>query len=186
MKINIFLIFLHLFFLRNNSDIHKFVKLRGDEIEDVTLRLFKMSTIHKFFPTRDLLCLHYIYISILFSKNEEEEKLETCRKIEKPEKKEKYLNRENLNKFLKLEVPKCFVNYEKSKNYIEKFYRKNIIKKEKSDLERVVIVNVLKILLFTIENISSSTANYEYARNYVAEGKIIFKHHNFIYNSGLI
>ena len=56
--------------------------------------------------------------------------------------------------------------------YIEKFYRKNIIKKEKSDLERVVIVNVLKLLLFTIENITNTTVNYEYARNYVPEGKI--------------
>jgi hypothetical protein len=178
MKINIFLIFLHLFFFRNKAEILNFVKFRGDEVEDLTLRLFKMSTIHKFLPTRDLLCLHYMYIRILFLKDEDEEKLDTCRKIKKPEKKEKFLNRENLNKFLKPEIPKFFINYEKSNNYIEKFYRKNIIKKEKSDLERVVIVNILKILLFTIENISNSTANYEYARNYVAEGKFLI--HNFI------
>ena len=133
-----------------------------------------MSTTHKFLPTRDILCLHYIYITILLSTSKQEEKGDTYRKIEKKKKKEKYLNRENLSKLLKPdgESPKYFFPYEKADLYIEKFYRKNIIKKEKSDLERVVIVNVLKLLLFTIENITNTTVNYEYARNYVPEGKI--------------
>lgn len=140
----------------------------GDELEDTILRFIKLSPTYKYIPNRNLLCLHYIYIKILTSEENEENDY-TCRKIEK---KEKNLNRNNLDNFLKPKVPKYFYDYEKANKYLEKFYRKNMLKREKSDTERIIIFNVLKILLSTTDNSNNSNQNSgEYIKDYVPESK---------------
>lgn len=63
------------------------------------------------------------------------------------------------------DIPKLFYDYEKNNKYIEKFYRRNMIKREKSEIERVVIVNILKILLSTIDNNTNANTSGEYIKN---------------------
>lgn len=169
MKINILLIFFFLYFFRRKSDMKNFVKILGDELEECVLRLLKISTTHKYIPNRLLMCLHYMFLSILISEDHDDSQIYTCRKIEK---KEKHLNRSNLDKFIKIE-PKYFMDYEKENCYIEKFYRRNMLKKEKSDIERVVIVNILKILLSTIENNQNANNSVEYIKEFIPESKFI-------------
>jgi hypothetical protein len=166
-KINLILIFLFLYFLKTSNEIKYYVKHLSDEMEDILLRLMRLSSTHKYIPNRLVIATHYLFIKILFSELSDED-ISTCRKIER---KEKYLNKTNLDSFLKPTVPKFFYEFEKENNYIEKFYRKNMIKKDKSDIERVVIVNILKILLATIE---SSTTN-DSIKDYVPE--VILKYY---------
>ena len=145
-KLNLTLIFLFLFYYNILEEVTHFVKNQGDELEEIILRFLKLSSTHKYIPNRLLICVHIIYIKILLS--EENELIETCRKIEK---KDKYLSKNNFEKYFKPTIPKFFYDYEKENKFIEKFYRKNMIKKEKTDIERVVIVNMLKTLLAIIE-----------------------------------
>ena len=78
-------------------------------------------------------------------------------------KKEKNLNKQNIEKLINPEVPKIFLDYEKTNQFIEKFYRRNMLKREKSDTERIVIVNILKVLLMTTDNNNSQ----EYIKEYI-------------------
>jgi hypothetical protein len=71
---------------------------------------------------------------------------------------------------LKPTIPKFFYDYEKNNKYIEKFYRKNMLKREKSDTERIVIVNILKILLSTTDNTNNPNSG-EYIKDYIPESK---------------
>ena len=92
--------------------------------------------------------------------------------IIKIEKKEKYLNKNNLDKNLQPEVPKLFYDYEKYNKYIEKFYRRNMLKREKSETERAVIVNILKVLLSTTDNVNNPNSG-EYIKEFIPESKIL-------------
>lgn len=171
-KINAFLIMLILFFNKKTKEMKLFIKFQGDELEEIILKFLKLSTTHRYIPNRILLCLHYLFIKILISEENEEFDIPTCRKIEK---KEKFLHKKNYEAFFKPQIPKYFYNYEKANQFIEKFYRRNIVKKEKADIERVVIVNILKILLSTIENNSSTSNTIEYTKDYIPE--IILKYY---------
>jgi hypothetical protein len=166
-KINLIMIFLLLYFFRTSNEIKFYIKQQSDDLEDVLLRLMRLSSTHKYIPNRLVVSTHYLFIKILLSE-QNDEAISTCRKIEK---KEKYLNKTNLDMLLKPNVPKFFYDYEKDNNYIERFYRKNMIKKEKSDIERVVIVNILKILLATIESNNANDA----IKDYIPE--VVIKYH---------
>ena len=170
-KINVLLIFLILNFNKKSKEMKLFIKIQGDDLEEIILKFLKLSTTHRYIPNRVLLCLHFLFIKILISEENEENDIPTCRKIEK---KDKYLHKKNSDFILKPKIPKYFYDFEKNNNFIEKFYRRNMIKKEKSDLERVVIVNILKILLSTIENNSSTSNTLEYTKDYIPE--IILKY----------
>lgn len=143
-----------------------YIKNLGEDLEETILRLFKLSPTHKYIPNRVLMCLHYIYLKLITSE-ETGDFISTCRKIEK---KDKFLNKGNLEKFLKPEVPKLFYDYERNNHYIEKFYRKNMLKRDKSETERTVIVNILKVLLSTTDNINNPNSG-EYIKDYIPESK---------------
>jgi hypothetical protein len=157
-KINLTLIFIFLFFFKSTSEIKFYIKQQSDDLEDVLLRFMRLSSTHKYMPNRLVIAVHFMFVKILLSEQNDED-ISTCRKIEK---KEKYLNKHNLEELMKPKVPKIFYDYERDNNYIEKFYRKNMLKKEKSDIERVVVVNVLKILLATIEINNNGDAIKDY------------------------
>jgi len=143
-----------------------FIKLEGEELEELTLKYLKFSLSHRYIPNRVLLCLHYLYIKILVSEETEENEISTCRKIEK---KDRFLNKKNYENFFKPKIPKHFYDFEKSNQFIEKFYRRNMLKKDKGEIERVVIVNILKILLSTIDNNNSTSNQIEYTKDYIPE-----------------
>jgi hypothetical protein len=114
-----------------------------------------------------LICLHYLFIKLLISEENEDQET-TCRKIIK---KEKHLNKSNLDHFLKPHVPKLFFDYEKDNKYIEKFYRRNMLKRDKSEIERIVIVNILKVLLSTTDNINNPNSG-EFIKEYIPESNL--------------
>lgn len=165
-KINAYLILLILFFNKKSRDLKLFIKLEADELEEIILKFFKFSLTHRYISNRVLLCLHYLFIKVLVSEEIEETEISTCRKIEK---KDRFLTKKNLDNFFKPEIPKFFYDYEKSNQFIEKFYRRNLLKKEKGEIERVVIVNILKILLSTIDNNNSTSSQIEYTKDYIPE-----------------
>ena len=165
-KINAYLILLILFFNKKSRDLKLFIKLEGDELEEIILKFFKISLTHRYISNRVLLCLHYLFIKVLVSEEIEETEVSTCRKIEK---KDRFLTKKNLDNFFKPEFPKLFYDYEKSNQFIEKFYRRNLLKKDKGEIERVVIVNILKILLSTIDNNNSTSNQVEYTKDYIPE-----------------
>jgi len=165
-KINAYLILLILFLNQKSRDLKLFIKIEGDELEEIILKFFKISLTHRYISNRVLLCLHYIFIKILVSEESEENEISTCRKIEK---KDRFLHKKNLDNYFKPKVPKFFFDYENSNQFIEKFYRRNMLKKEKGEIERVVIVNILKILLSTIENNNNSSNQIEYTKDYIPE-----------------
>ncbi len=171
-KINAYLILLILFFNKKSHDLNLFIKLEGDELEETILKFFKFSLTHRYISNRVLLCLHYSFIKILVSEEMEESEISTCRKIEK---KDRFLSKKNLDNFFKPKNPKLFYEYEKSNKFIEKFYRRNLLKKEKGEIDRVVIVNILKILLSTIDNNNSTSNQIEYTKDYIPE--IILKYY---------
>jgi hypothetical protein len=166
-------------FNKKQRDLKLFIKKYSDELEETVLKFLKISISNRYIPNRTLICLHYIFTKILISEEDEESEIPTYRKIEK---KDKFLHKKNYEDFLKPKNPKFFYDYEKENKFIEKFYRRNILKKDKSEIERIVIVNVLKILLSTIENnnnnsSSSSSASIsaaEYTKEFIPE--LILKH----------
>ena len=169
-KINVYLVFIILFFLRKKRDLKSYIQINGDELEEISLKFIKISNFCKYTPAGIFLCLHYIYFTILTSPLEGEEVPHTCRKIEK---KQKYLTKQNYLKYLKPKIPLVFTSMPsstKTVNQIEKFYRKNMLKRDKPELERVIIVQILKILLAIcdyIKNPQSSIA--EYIKIYIPE-----------------
>ena len=66
------------------------------------------------------------------------------------------------------------MNYDKEDKYIEKFYRRNILKREKSEIERVVIVNILKVLLTTTEN-PKDPGRDEPLKEFIPESNFLYK-----------
>jgi hypothetical protein len=176
---------------KKQRDLKLFIKLNSDELEETVLKLLKISISNRYIPNRTLICLHYIFTKTLLSEEDEESEIPTYRKIEK---KDKFLHKKNYDNFFKPKNPKFFYDYEKDNKFIEKFYRRNILKKEKSEIERIIIVNILKILLSTIDNNSSnsntasssssaSISASEYTKEFIPE--LILKHF-YLDNGNLI
>ena len=65
-------------------------------------------------------------------------------------------------KYLKPDIPLIFLSayHQNNKDYcIEKFYRRNLIMQQKSDIEMIFISQILKILLITFTNSKNPEAN---------------------------
>ena len=176
-KININLLFIILYIFQNDSSMINHIKYNSDLLEEIILKFIKQYT-HKYVPIRILLCLYTLYFIVLTS----EEKNENNNKEEKNIKKEKYLTKQNYLKYLKPETPLIFLSsyHQKHKDYcIEKFYRRNLIMQQKSEIEMIFISQILKILLITFANSKNQEAN-ELTKDYYTE---IFLKQYYIYNN---
>ena len=176
-KININLLFIILYIFQNDSSMINHIKYNSDLLEELILKFIKQYT-HKYVPIRILLCLYTLYFIVLTS----EEKNENNNNEEKNIKKEKYLTKQNYLKYLKPETPLIFLSsyHQKHKDYcIEKFYRRNLIMQQKSEIEMIFISQILKILLITFANSKNQEAN-ELTKDYYTE---IFLKQYYIYNN---
>ena len=176
-KININLLFIILYIFQNDSSMINHIKYNSDLLEEIILKFIKQYT-HKYVPIRILLCLYTLYFIVLTS----EEKNENNDNEEKNIKKEKYLTKQNYLKYLKPETPLIFLSsyHQKHKDYcIEKFYRRNLIMQQKSEIEMIFISQILKILLITFANSKNQEAN-ELTKDYYTE---IFLKQYYIYNN---
>ena len=155
-KINLYLLLIILFELQFEKSIINYIKYNGDLLEETILKFIKQYT-HKYVPIRILLGLYTVFFSILFYDEEEKES-----KNKNNNKKEKYLTKENYLKYLKPENPLIFLSsYHSHNKYycIERFYRRNLIMQQKSEIEMVFISQILKILLITFTNSKNPEAN---------------------------
>ena len=176
-KININLLFIILYIFQKDSSMINHIKYNSDLLEEIILKFIKQYT-HKYVPIRILLCLYTLYFIVLTS----EEKNENNNNEEKNIKKEKYLTKQNYLKYLKPETPLIFLSsyHQKHKDYcIEKFYRRNLIMQQKSEIEMIFISQILKILLITFANSKNQEAN-ELTKDYYTE---IFLKQYYIYNN---
>ena len=174
-KINAYLLFAILYIFQNDSTMIHHIKYNSDILEETILKFIKQYN-HKFVPIRILLCLYIIYFIVLTS----EEKIYKSEVANKN--KEKYLTKQNYLKYLKPEIPLIFLSsfYNNNKDYcIEKFYRRNLIMQQKSEIEMIFISQILKILLITFANSKNQEAN-ELTKDYYTE--IILKQY-YIYNN---
>ena len=174
-KINAYLLFAILYIFQNDPTMVHHIKYNSDILEETILKFIKQYN-HKFVPIRILLCLYIIYFIVLTS----EEKIYKCDVANKN--KEKYLTKQNYLKYLKPETPLIFLSsfYNNNKDYcIEKFYRRNLIMQQKSEIEMIFISQILKILLITFANSKNQEAN-ELTKDYYTE--IILKQY-YIYNN---
>ena len=169
-KINVYLLFSMLFINQNEKSMINYIKYSSDSLEEIILKFIKQYT-HKYVPIRILLCLYTLYFIILTSDNSgniSEEKNQS----EKP--KEKYLTKQNYQKYLKPEIPLIFISSYHQKNNlnndfcIDKFYRRNLIMQQKTDIEMIFISQILKILLITFANSKNQEAN-ELTKDYYTE-----------------
>ena len=173
-KINIYLIFLQIYFLRKNNDMENFIKYQGEELEIILLKFFKIGITNKYVPSRMCLCVYYLYFNLLANPDKKEiNEISTCREVNLKNKKDTLLTKQNYQKYFKPKIP-LMVNYtlnSKSPNYfIEKYYRDNMLKRGDTTLERVIIFRILKILLATFEttkNPQGSTS--EFIKDYIVE-----------------
>ena len=173
-KINIYLLFLQIYFLRKNKEMEDYIKYQGEELEIILLKFFKIGITNKYVPSRICLCVYYLYF-ILLTKIEKEEKNEisTCREVSLKKKQDTLLTKQNYQEFFKPKIP-LMINYtlnSRNQNYfIEKYYRDNMLKRGDTTLERVIIFRILKILLATFEttkNPQGSTS--EFIKDYIVE-----------------
>ena len=174
-KINAYLLFAILYIFQNDSTMIHHIKYNSDILEETILKFIKQYN-HKFVPIRILLCLYIIYFIVLTS----EEKIYKSEVANKN--KEKYLTKQNYLKYLKPETPLIFLSsfHNNNKDYcIEKFYRRNLIMQQKSEIEMIFISQILKILLITFANSKNQEAN-ELTKDYYTE--IILKQY-YIYNN---
>ena len=159
-KINIYLLFAILYiFQQDQSMINHKIKYNGDLLEEIILKFINQYT-HKYVPIRILLCLYSIYFLIYTSDNDLNNN-----------NKDKYLTKQNYMKYLKPEIPLIFLSsfHQKHKDYcIEKFYRRNLIMQQKSEIEMIFISQILKILLITFANSKNQEAN-ELTKDYYTE-----------------
>ena len=161
-KINTYLLFAILYIMQNDSSMINHIKYNSDLLEETILKFIKQYT-HKFVPIRILLCLYTIYFLILTSDEEDENK--------NINNKDKYLTKQNYMKYLKPETPLIFLSlfHQNNKDYcIEKFYRRNLIMQQKSEIEMIFISQILKILLITFANSKNQEAN-ELTKDYYTE-----------------
>ena len=171
-KINAYLLFVILYIFQNDLSMIKHIKFQGELLEETILKFIKQYT-HKYVPIRILLSLYTLFFSVLLSESEPEEKLE---------KNEKYLTKQNYLKYLKPEIPLIFLSAysQNNKDYcIEKFYRRNLIMQQKSDIEMIFISQILKILLITFTNSKNPEAN-ELTKDYYID--LILKQY-YIHNT---
>ena len=176
-KININLLFIILYIFQKDSSMINHIKYNSDLLEEIILKFIKQYT-HKYVPIRILLCLYTLYFIVFTS----EEKNENNNNEEKNIKKEKYLTKQNYLRYLKPETPLIFLSsyHQKHKDYcIEKFYRRNLIMQQKSEIEMIFISQILKILLITFANSKNQEAN-ELTKDYYTE---IFLKQYYIYNN---
>ena len=174
-KMNAYLLFAILYIFQNDSTMIHHIKYNSDILEETILKFIKQYN-HKFVPIRILLCLYIIYFIVLTS----EEKIYKSDVANKN--KEKYLTKQNYLKYLKPEIPLIFLSsfHNNNKDYcIEKFYRRNLIMQQKSEIEMIFISQILKILLITFANSKNQEAN-ELTKDYYTE--IILKQY-YIYNN---
>ena len=169
-KINAYLLFSILFINQNEKSMINYIKYSSDSLEEIILKFIKQYT-HKYVPIRILLCLYTLYFIILTSDNSDNISKEK-NQSEKP--KEKYLTKQNYQKYLKPEIPLIFISSYHQKNNlnndfcIDKFYRRNLIMQQKTDIEMIFISQILKILLITFANSKNQEAN-ELTKDYYTE-----------------
>ena len=174
-KINTYLLFAILYINQKDLSMINHIKYNSDLLEEIILKFIKHYT-YKYVPIRILLCLYTLYFSILTS-----EKSTEVNSDEK-KKKEKYLTKQNYMKYLKPEIPLIFLSsyHNDTKDYcLEKFYRRNLLMQQKSDIEMIFISQILKILLITFTNSKNPEAN-ELIKDYYTE--FILKQY-YIYNN---
>ena len=174
-KINTYLLFAILYINQKDLSMINHIKYNSDLLEEIILKFIKHYT-YKYVPIRILLCLYTLYFSILTS-----EKSTEVNSDEK-KKKEKYLTKQNYMKYLKPEIPLIFLSsyHNNTKDYcLEKFYRRNLLMQQKSDIEMIFISQILKILLITFTNSKNPEAN-ELIKDYYTE--FILKQY-YIYNN---
>ena len=166
-KINTYLLYVILFLFQNDTSMIKHIKYSGDLLEETILKFIKQYT-HKYVPIRMLLSLYTLFFSVLLSDIDTDinKVLDKNQIIEEKnnnsKKKEKYLTKQNYLKYLKPEIPLIFLSAysQNNKDYcIEKFYRRNLIMQQKSDIEMIFISQILKILLITFTNSKNPEAN---------------------------
>ena len=167
-KINIYLIFLIMFFHKKEQSMINYIKLNSNEIEEILLKIIKLSDTHKFLPCRNILILFYLYFNFLITNNNNNNNKNnnndinnnTIRKITN---KKIFLTKLNYNEFLYPNPPLIFINVNNTlntTNLIERFYRKNTLKLDDvNKLEKTIIVQILRILLFTFDNKNNSNNN---------------------------
>ena len=172
-KINTYLLFAILYTFQQDQSMINHIKYNSDLLEETILKFIKQYT-RKYVPIRILLCLYVIYFLIYTSEND----------LNNNDKnKDKYLTKQNYIKYLKPEIPLIFLSsfHQKHKDYcIEKFYRRNLIMQQKSDIEMIFISQILKILLITFANSKNQEAN-ELTKDYYIE--IILKQYYLKNNS---
>ena len=175
-KINAYLLYIILYVFQNDSSMIKHIKYNCDLLEETILKFIKQYT-HKYIPVRILLSLYVLFFNVLLSEpNDNEEKIKNFQK------KEKYLTKKNYSEYLKPEIPLIFLSAysQNNKDYcIEKFYRRNLIMQQKSDIEMIFISQILKILLITFTNSKNPDAN-ELTKDYYTD--IILKQY-YIYKN---
>ena len=178
-KINAYLLFVILYTFQYEPSMIKHIKYSGELLEETILKFIKQYT-HKFVPIRILLSLYTLFFSVLLSSDEDSNKKEEKNNINKN--KEKYLTKQNYLKYLKPEIPLIFLSAynQNNKDYcIEKFYRRNLIMQQKSDIEMIFISQILKILLITFTNSKNPEAN-ELTKDYYTD--LILKQY-YIHNT---
>ena len=154
-KINVYLLYIILFIFQKDHSMIKHIKYSGELLEETILKFIKHYT-HKYIPIRMLLSLYTLFFAVFLSDPEENLKNENSKK------KEKYLTKQNYIKYLKPDIPLIFLSayHQNNKDYcIEKFYRRNLIMQQKSDIEMIFISQILKILLITFTNSKNPEAN---------------------------
>ena len=163
-KINAYLLYIILFIFQNDSSMIKHIKYSGELLEETILKFIKQYT-HKYVPIRILLSLYTLFFCVLLSDSN------TIEDKNKKENNEKYLTKQNYLKYLKPEIPLIFLSSynQNNKDYcIEKFYRRNLIMQQKSDIEMIFISQILKILLITFTNSKNPEAN-ELTKDYYTD-----------------
>ena len=175
-KINVYLLFSIIYINQKEKSMINYIKYNSDLLEETILKFIKQYT-HKYVPIRILLCLYTLYFIILTS--EDDTNITTItnnnpnEKNKKENPKEKYLTKQNYQKYLKPETPLIFLSlyHQKNKNIdycIDKFYRRNLIMQQKSEIEMIFISQILKILLITFANSKNQEAN-ELTKDYYTE-----------------
>ena len=175
-KINVYLLYIILFIFQKDSSMIKHIKYNGELLEETILKFIKQYT-HKYVPIRILLSLYTLFFTVLLT--DPDDNIEKEKNLKKNE---KYLTKQNYLKYLKPEIPLIFLSayHQNNKDYcIEKFYRRNLIMQQKSDIEMIFISQILKILLITFTNSKNPEAN-ELTKDYYTD--LILKQY-YIYNN---
>ena len=154
-----------LYYINNFSEFNSWlsiIKYDWELFKETILKFIKQYT-HKY-VRRILLSIYMLFFCVLLTESNE---LEDNNKIENNE---KYLTKKNYLKYLKPEMSLIFLSAynQNNKDYIETFYRRNLIMQEKSDIEMIFISQILKILLITFTNSKNPKVN-ELTKDYYTD-----------------